>query len=252
MPDTPGGLAHAPVWMSACPPPWSPDPPPVSVTASPPSSPPAATTWCWSPATPSGSRRWQPSCGRRTTSRWRCCPPTSPTGPSSATVEARLRDRDRPIDLLVNNAGFGLKQRFLVNEVDAEHAMLDVLVTAVLRLTHAALGPMTERGQRRHHQRLERRGVPPPRHVRRGQGVGQQLQRVGRQRVPRAGRHRDGAVPRVHQDRVPRADGRHPRVGVHVARRRLPGEAARSRTSTRAGCSRSRVPSTGRSSASPG
>ena len=63
-----------------------------------------------------------------------------------ARVEARLGDRDRPVDLLVNNAGFGLKQRFLDNPVDAEQAMLDVLVTAVLRLSHAALGPMTERG----------------------------------------------------------------------------------------------------------
>ena len=63
-----------------------------------------------------------------------------------ATVEARLADPDRPVDLLVNNAGFGLKERFLDNTADQETAMLEVLVTAVLRLTHAALGPMTERG----------------------------------------------------------------------------------------------------------
>ncbi|WP_310529159.1 SDR family oxidoreductase [Nocardioides sp.] len=63
------------------------------------------------------------------------------------TVEARLADRDRPIELLVNNAGFGLKHRFLDNTVDQEVAMLDVLVTAVLRLSHAALGPMAERGR---------------------------------------------------------------------------------------------------------
>jgi short-subunit dehydrogenase len=66
---------------------------------------------------------------------------------SLARVEARVADRDRPIDLLVNNAGFGMKERFLTNPVDAENAMLDVLVTAVLRLSHAALGPMTERGR---------------------------------------------------------------------------------------------------------
>ena len=63
-----------------------------------------------------------------------------------ATVEARLADRERPIDLLVNNAGFGLKKRFLDNTADEETAMLEVLVTAVLRLTHAALGAMAERG----------------------------------------------------------------------------------------------------------
>lgn len=65
---------------------------------------------------------------------------------SLVRVEARVADRDRPIDLLVNNAGFGLKERFLTNPVDAENAMLDVLVTAVLRLSHAALGAMAERG----------------------------------------------------------------------------------------------------------
>ena len=62
-------------------------------------------------------------------------------------VEQRLADPDRPVDLLVNNAGFGLKGRFLDNTADAEEAMLEVLVTAVLRLSHAALGPMTARGR---------------------------------------------------------------------------------------------------------
>ena len=64
-----------------------------------------------------------------------------------ARVEERVADRDRPVDLLVNNAGFGLKKRFLDNDVAAEHEMLDVLVTAVTRLSHAALGVMTERGR---------------------------------------------------------------------------------------------------------
>jgi uncharacterized protein len=63
-----------------------------------------------------------------------------------AVVEARLADGGRPVDLLVNNAGFGLKKRFLDNSVEEEQAMLDVLVTAVMRLSHAALGPMSERG----------------------------------------------------------------------------------------------------------
>jgi len=65
---------------------------------------------------------------------------------SLAAVERRLADRDRPVDLLVNNAGFGLKGRFLDNDIEVEQAMLEVLVTAVLRLSHAALGPMAERG----------------------------------------------------------------------------------------------------------
>ncbi len=61
-------------------------------------------------------------------------------------VEDRLGDPARPVDLLVNNAGFGLRRRFGDNHVEDEQAMLDVLVTAVMRLSHAALGPMAERG----------------------------------------------------------------------------------------------------------
>ena len=61
-------------------------------------------------------------------------------------VEDRLGDAGHPVELLVNNAGFGLKERFLDNDVDAEQAMLDVLVVAVMRLSHAALRSMTGRG----------------------------------------------------------------------------------------------------------
>ncbi|WP_436701252.1 SDR family NAD(P)-dependent oxidoreductase [Nocardioides sp. BYT-33-1] len=64
-----------------------------------------------------------------------------------ARVEARLADRSAPVDLLVNNAGFGLKERFLDNPIEVEQAQQDVLVRAVLRLTHAALGGMVERGR---------------------------------------------------------------------------------------------------------
>ena len=63
-----------------------------------------------------------------------------------AAVEARVSDVDRPIDLLVNNAGLGLKHPFLDNTLEQEQYLLDVLVTAVLRLTRAALEPMVARG----------------------------------------------------------------------------------------------------------
>ncbi len=64
-----------------------------------------------------------------------------------ARVEARLAERERGVDLLVNNAGFGLKERFLDNPLEVEQAQQDVLVRAVLRLTHVALGGMVERGR---------------------------------------------------------------------------------------------------------
>ena len=62
-------------------------------------------------------------------------------------VEARLFGGGPPVDLLVNNAGFGLRKPFAVNDVEDEERMLRVLVRAVLRLTHAAVPGMTERGR---------------------------------------------------------------------------------------------------------
>ncbi|MBC7723533.1 MAG: SDR family NAD(P)-dependent oxidoreductase [Burkholderiaceae bacterium] len=48
--------------------------------------------------------------------------------------------------ILVNNAGFGLRKPFDENPVALEQQHLDVLVTAPMRLSHAALGPMLARG----------------------------------------------------------------------------------------------------------
>ncbi len=62
-------------------------------------------------------------------------------------VEKRLRAVERPVDLLVNNAGLALRSGFLTNDVADEEYLLDVLVRAVLRLTHAALPGMVERGR---------------------------------------------------------------------------------------------------------
>lgn len=64
-------------------------------------------------------------------------------------VEARAGDRDRPLDWLINNAGFGISEPFVGGDLDAEQRMLDVLVRAPLRLTHAVLPPMVERGHGR-------------------------------------------------------------------------------------------------------
>lgn len=64
-----------------------------------------------------------------------------------ARVEERLADPDRPVDVLVNNAGFGLKGRFGDNDVDDEQQLLDVLVVAVMRLSHAALRGQAARGR---------------------------------------------------------------------------------------------------------
>jgi uncharacterized protein len=64
-----------------------------------------------------------------------------------AAVEARLSDPERPIDLLVNNAGFGTSGHFSTLDVDREQQEIELNVLALVRLTHAALGPQVERGR---------------------------------------------------------------------------------------------------------
>ncbi len=66
-----------------------------------------------------------------------------------AAVEARLADPERPIEVLVNNAGLGLDLAFERNDLDDEVRHLRLHVEAPMRLTHAALGPMLARGHGR-------------------------------------------------------------------------------------------------------
>ncbi|MFJ5229669.1 SDR family NAD(P)-dependent oxidoreductase [Kitasatospora sp. NPDC088391] len=61
-------------------------------------------------------------------------------------VEHRLRDGGHPVDLLVNNAGFGHRGAYLDVPVQDELDMLKVHVEAVLRLTTAAVPGMRDRG----------------------------------------------------------------------------------------------------------
>lgn len=53
--------------------------------------------------------------------------------------EVANRAASADIDLVVNNAGFGIKQVFVGGAIEAEQELLDVLVGAVMRITHAAL-----------------------------------------------------------------------------------------------------------------
>jgi short-subunit dehydrogenase len=60
-------------------------------------------------------------------------------------VAERLTDADRPVDLLVNCAGLGAAGPFADGDLDRYHQIVDLNVTALVDLTHAALGAMQAR-----------------------------------------------------------------------------------------------------------
>jgi short-subunit dehydrogenase len=57
-----------------------------------------------------------------------------------------VADRARPLDLVVNNAGFGTYGDFAGLDIDGEQREIAVNVVALVRITHAALGGMLGRG----------------------------------------------------------------------------------------------------------
>lgn len=66
-----------------------------------------------------------------------------------AEVERRVAHDERPVEVLVNNAGFGLPLAFERNDIDDEVRHLRLHVEVPMRLAHAALGAMLARGHGR-------------------------------------------------------------------------------------------------------
>jgi short-subunit dehydrogenase len=64
-------------------------------------------------------------------------------------VAERLADAGRPVDVLVNNAGFARRTGFLADDLAEEERAVDVMLRAVLVLSHAAARAMRERGRGR-------------------------------------------------------------------------------------------------------
>jgi uncharacterized protein len=62
-------------------------------------------------------------------------------------VAERLRQTERPVGLLVNNAGFGPGDAFVGSDLARQETALDVMVRAVLVLSHTAAQVMVERGR---------------------------------------------------------------------------------------------------------
>ena len=64
-----------------------------------------------------------------------------------ASVEARCHDGGAPIDMLVNNAGFGTFGPLHTLDIDTEVRQIQLNVVALVRLTHAAATGMVARGR---------------------------------------------------------------------------------------------------------
>jgi len=67
------------------------------------------------------------------------------TDAGCAAVEHYIANNQ--IDVLINNAGFGLNKAFTMSALDAEQQMFDVLVRTPMRLMHVALPLMKQRNK---------------------------------------------------------------------------------------------------------
>jgi hypothetical protein len=68
-------------------------------------------------------------------------------GPDLSVIEDRLREESRPIDLLVNCAGYTLAGPFHEVKLEETLGLISVNVRALVSLCHAAAGVMSTRGK---------------------------------------------------------------------------------------------------------
>ena len=122
-----------------------------------------ATTSSSSRVTRAGSTRWPTRCEREYGVDTEVLVADLADRDALARVEQRVADPERPVDLLVNNAGFGHKRAVPGEQrrgraADARRAG-DRGAAAQPRRPRRDGGP----GQRLDHQRVQRRRLPPPR-----------------------------------------------------------------------------------------
>ena len=73
----------------------------------------------------------------------RCIQADLSTDAGCSVVESYIASNQ--IDVLINNAGFGINKAFTVSELEEEQKLLDVLVRTPMRLMHVALPLMKQR-----------------------------------------------------------------------------------------------------------
>ena len=139
-------------------------------------------------------------------------------------VAQRLESETEPVDMLINNAGFGLHASLIdASQIELHERAMDVMCLAMLILGGAAGRAMKARGGGRivniggdlHRQLLRHQGVGT--HLVDGPGPGAQRHR----------RHSHSPAARLGAHRVPsaRRNKRYELAVIRVDRRRRPGQA---------------------------
>ena len=115
----------------------------------------AGSGWCWRRGARTGSTRWPPSSAMPARSR-----STLPKPGSAARLIADVEAAGEQVELLVNNAGFGLKGRFAELDAARQREMIDLNVGALTDLCRAVAPRHDRAAVGRDPQRRLDRGLP--------------------------------------------------------------------------------------------